>query len=187
MPAERKPSRGRELWLLFWSFCKIGAFMFGGGYSMLPLLTRELVDRRHWTTEDELLDYFAIAQCTPGIIAVNTATFVGQKLDGLLGAAAATLGVITVPMLLILLIASVLAPFWSLPAMVHAFAGIRAAVAALIAAAVVRLCKASVKNWFGVALCALSFVIVALLGQSPVIVVAGAALAGILAGRIPQK
>lgn len=169
---------------LFWTFMKIGAFMFGGGYSMLPLLNRELVDRKGWTTEEELLDYFAIAQCTPGIIAINTATFIGNKRKGVLGGAVATLAVITVPVIVVLIIVSLLMRFWALPAVAHAFSGVRVAVAALIAAAVVRLVKSGVKNWFGVVLCVLAFVLVALLGQSPVLVIVCAAVVGLVAGRV---
>ena len=176
----------KDFLTLYLTFVKIGAFMFGGGYSMLPLLNRELVDKRDWVTEDELLDYFAIAQCTPGIIAVNTATFVGQKRKGLLGGAVATLGVVTVPVLLILLIASVLTNFWNLPAVVQAFNGIRVAVSALILSAVVRLFRSSVKNWFGVVLCVMGFAVVAVFGQSPIIVVVAAAVAGLVAGRIQK-
>ena len=174
----------KELWKLYLTFAKIGAFMFGGGYAMLPLLNRELVDRNQWATEEELLDYFAIAQCTPGVIAINTATFIGNKRRGALGGAVATLGVVSVPVVLVLLIAAVLTTFWEQPAVVHAFSGIRVAVSALIASAVVRMIRASVKDWFGIALCIVGFVIVAVLGWSPVVVVAGAALAGGLLGRV---
>lgn len=174
----------KDIWELYFTFFKIGAFMFGGGYSMLPLLNRELVDKHAWTTEDELLDYFAIAQCTPGIIAVNTATFVGQKRHGLLGGAVATIGVVTVPVILVLLIASVLVNFWSLPAVTSAFNGVRVAVSALILSAVVRLFRSSVKNWFGIVLCILAFAVVGVFGQSPIIVVVAAAVAGLVAGRL---
>ena len=174
----------KDLLALFTTFFKIGAFMFGGGYSMLPLLTRELVDKHNWVTEDELLDYFAIAQCTPGIIAVNTATFVGQKRRGVLGGAVATIGVVTVPILLILVIASALMGFWELPAVVNAFSGVRVAVSALILSAVVRMARASVKNVFGIALCILSFALVGLVGLSPAIAVLIAAAAGIAYGRV---
>lgn len=174
----------KDLWKLYITFVKIGAFMFGGGYSMLPLLSRELVDRLGWTSEEELLDYFAIAQCTPGVIAVNTATFIGQKRGGLLGGALATLGVITVPLFLVIVIVSTLMRFWHLPAVTSAFHGIRVAVAALIAAAVVRLFRANVKNLFGIILCLLGFAAVAVFGQSPIIVVVAAAIAGLVAGRI---
>lgn len=173
----------KDLLTLFWTFAKIGAFMFGGGYSMLPLLTRELVDKRQWVDEEELLDYFAIAQCTPGIIAVNTATFVGQKRRGLAGGAAATLGVITVPILLILCIAALLFGFWHHPVVDHAFAGVRVAVSALILSAVVRMVRSSVKNLFGVILAICAFVLVGVLGVTPVLPVVAAAIAGILFGR----
>ncbi|MDO4572788.1 MAG: chromate transporter [Clostridia bacterium] len=174
----------KELWSIYITFFKIGAFMFGGGYSMLPLLNRELVDRRGWTDEEELLDYFAIAQCTPGIIAINTATFVGHKRRGILGGAVATLGVITAPTLVVLVIAAALMRFWHLPAVQNAFAGVRVAVAALIAAAVLRLVKAGVRGWFGVILCLLAFAAVAFFGQSPVLVIVCAAAVGLIAGRV---
>lgn len=87
----------KELWDLFVTFARIGGFTFGGGYAMLPMLQKEVVEARHWTTEEELVDYFAIGQCTPGIIAVNTATFIGYKLRGVIGGIVATLGVIARP------------------------------------------------------------------------------------------
>lgn len=176
----------KELWTIYITFFKIGAMMFGGGYSMLPLLNRELVDRRGWTSEEEMLDYFAIAQCTPGIIAINTATFVGNKRRGFVGGLVATFGIITAPILVVLLIAALLMRFWHLPIVQHAFGGMRVAVAALIVSAVVRLIRAGVKNWFGVVLFVLAFVLVALLGQSPVWVIFGAALAGLVAGRVKR-
>ena len=169
---------------LFLAFIKIGSFMFGGGYSMLPLLTHELVDNRGWATEEELLDCFAIAQCTPGPIAINTATFIGCKRGGALGGAVATIGVVFVPVCIVVLIASLLMRFWHLPLVISALRGVRVAVAALIVAAVVKLLRSNVRNLFGVALCVIAFALVALLGQSPVFVVAGAAIAGLVAGRM---
>lgn len=168
---------------LYLCFAKIGTFLFGGGYSMLPLLTRELIDRRGWATEEELLDYFAISQCTPGVIAVNTATFIGNKRKGVLGGILATLGVITVPMLLIVTIAAILSNFWTLPAVQHAFAGIRVAVSALIFTSVIRLARSNVKNWFGIVLCIIGFVVIAVFGGSPIVVVVIAGLAGLFYGR----
>ena len=176
----------KDLAQLYLCFAKIGTFLFGGGYSMLPLLTRELIDNRDWATEEELLDYFAIAQCTPGVIAVNTATFVGNKRKGILGGIVATLGVVTVPMLLILIIAAVLSSFWSLPAVQHAFAGIRIAVAALIFTSVIRLAKSNIKNRFGILMCIIGFVVIAVFGQSPIVVVLITGLCGILYGRRTQ-
>lgn len=173
-----------KLLSLFLTFIKIGAFLFGGGYSMLPLLIRELVENRGWTTEEELLDYFALSQCVPGVISVNTATFVGYKLSGLPGAITATLGVIFVPVLVILAIAIALKNLWQNPVVVHAFAGIRVAVAALIIAAVIRLLRTAVRDWFGIALCVVAFALVGLLGQSPVYVVLGGAALGLVYGRL---
>lgn len=174
----------KELWSIYVSFLKVGAFMFGGGYSMLPLLERELVDRRGWASEEELLDYFTISQCTPGVIAINTATFIGHKKRGWLGGMVATLGVITVPVLLVLAIAALLLHFWGQPLVQYAFRGVRVATAALIASAVIRLMKTGVKNWIGLVVCMLAFGAVVVFGASPVLVIACAAVVGLVAGRI---
>ena len=129
---------------LFWTFAKIGVCTFGGGYAMLPILQRELVEKRNWTTEGELSDYFAIGQCTPGIIAVNTATFVGHKLRGAFGGVAATLGLVFPCLVIIMLIAAFLQNFAELPVVVHAFNGVRACVCALILSSVLKLRKSTV-------------------------------------------
>jgi len=163
---------------LFVSFLKIGALMFGSGYTMLPLLLREVVERRAWITEDELMDAYALSQCVPGVIAVNTAAFVGQKRGGWGGAAAAVLGVIAAPVVAILLVATVLIQFWNSPTMVSIFNGVRVAVAAVITSAVIQLVRSNVKNWLGIALCAAGFVIIALLHLSPVFVVLLAVIVG---------
>ncbi len=165
---------------LYLSFLKIGALMFGSGYTMLPLLSHEIVEYRGWITEDELMDAYALSQCVPGVIAVNTAAFVGQKRGGWGGAAAAVLGVITAPILAILLVATVLMQFWNSPLMVSIFNGVRVAVAAVITSAVVQLVRSNVKNWLGIALCAAGFVIIALLHLSPVFVVLLAAVVGLV-------
>jgi len=106
---------------LFIAFAKIGSFTFGGGYAMLPMIKKEVVERHGWASDNEILDYFAISQVTPGVIAVNTATFVGYKIGGLVGAIAATLGVIFPSIVIIAIIAAFLTNFASLPAVVHAF------------------------------------------------------------------
>ena len=115
---------------LFWTFAQVGVCTFGGGYAMLPILQREVVDKRGWVTAEELADYFAIGQCTPGVIAVNTATFVGAKRKGNLGGVVATLGVVFPSVVIIVLIAAFLKSFAHIPAVGHAFAGVRAAVVA---------------------------------------------------------
>ena len=93
---------------LYLTFTKVGSMMFGGGYAMLPILQREIVDNKKWATTEQLTDYYAVGQCTPGVIAVNTATFIGAQQAGIAGGVAATLGVVTVPAILILIIAAFL-------------------------------------------------------------------------------
>lgn len=131
---------------LFLTFAKIGVCTFGGGYAMLPILQREVVEKRKWATDEELTDYFAIGQCTPGIIAVNTATFIGHKYKGVLGGVLATLGVVFPSLIIITIIAAFLQNFASYPVVAHALAGINAAVVALIAVSVVKLGKTTLKG-----------------------------------------
>ena len=132
---------------LYFTFTKVGGMMFGGGYAMLPILQREIVDNKKWATTEQLTDYYAVGQCTPGVIAVNTATFIGSQQAGIAGGVAATLGVVTVPAILILIIAAFLSSFMDSVIVAHAFSGIRACVTALILASVVKLFKGSVKDW----------------------------------------
>ncbi len=128
------------------AFFRIGMFTFGGGYAMLPMLIKEVVEKHHWATEEELLDYFAVSQSTPGIIAVNTATFIGMKYRGIKGAVAATIGVITPCWLVITVIANILEVFEDNPYVEKAFIGIRIVVVALILHAVIRMAKKIVKS-----------------------------------------
>lgn len=170
----------KELFDLFWTFCKIGALTFGGGYAMLPLIQREIVENKKWSTEKEILDYYAVGQCTPGVIAVNTATFIGYKLRGIIGGIVATLGVIFPSIVIILIIATFLQNFADLAIVQSAFAGIRVAVVALIITTVVRLIKSSIKDYLGVIIAIIAFVISAFIGLSPVYVVIAAALTGFI-------
>ena len=148
----------KELFDLFWTFCKIGALTFGGGYAMLPLIQREIVENKKWSTEKEILDYYAVGQCTPGVIAVNTATFIGFKLRGIVGGLVATLGVIFPSIIIILIIASFLQSFASLAIVQSAFAGIRVAVVALIITTVIKLIKSS-KNFIVIVIISQNFII----------------------------
>lgn len=172
---------------LFVTFAKVGAMTFGGGYAMLPILQREVVDNKGWATEEELMDYFAIGQCTPGIIAVNTATFIGQKNKGILGGVLATLGVAFPSLVVISLLAGVIEAFSHLTWVQHAFGGIRVCVCVLILNAVVKLLKKAVID----KPTAIIFLLV-MLGScfaniSPVIFVAAAALAGIVLKNLGGK
>ena len=170
----------KELFDLFWTFCKIGALTFGGGYAMLPLIQREIVENKKWSTEKEILDYYAVGQCTPGVIAVNSATFIGYKLRGIIGGIVATLGVIFPSIVIILIIATFLQNFADLAIVQSAFAGIRVAVVALIITTVVKLIKSSIKDYLGVIIAIIAFVISAFIGLSPVYVVIAAALTGFI-------
>ncbi len=158
----------KELLELYWTFVKIGCVTFGGGYAMLPILERELVDKRGWTTMDDLRDYFSIGQCTPGVIAMNVSTFIGEKLGGVPGALMASLGFLTGPVILIILIAAFLTNFSSLEIVQHAFAGIRVCVCVLIVQAVLRLWKTSVVDIPTLVICLVIFCLNAFSGYLPV-------------------
>ena len=134
----------KELLSLFLTFAKVGVMTFGGGYAMLPILQREVVENKGWATDEELTDYFAIGQCTPGVIAVNTATFIGQKRRGIIGGIVATLGVVFPSLIIIAALAGVIDAFSHLAWVQHAFAGIRVCVCVLIFNAVLKLLKKSV-------------------------------------------
>ncbi|WP_343009325.1 chromate transporter [Clostridium celatum] len=170
----------KELFDLFWTFCRIGALTFGGGYAMLPLIQKEIVENKKWSTEKEILDYYAVGQCTPGVIAVNTATFIGFKLRGVIGGIVATLGVIFPSIVIILIIASFLQNFANLAIVQSAFAGIRVAVVALIITTVVKLLKSSVKDYLGVIIALATFIISAFFGLSPVYIVIATGLIGFI-------
>lgn len=167
---------------LFWTFAKIGCVTFGGGYAMLPILERELVDKRQWTTMDDLRDYFSIGQCTPGIIALNVSTFIGEKRGGVKGALAATGGFLSGPILIILAIAAFLTNFAQEPLVQHAFAGIRVCVCVLIVQAVLRLWKKSVVDASTLILYLVIFVLNAFSNVLPVKI--PAAVLVLLAGAV---
>ncbi len=177
----------KVLWELFSAFFTIGAMTFGGGYAMLPMLEREIVNKHKWATQEEILNYFAIGQCTPGVIAVNTATFVGYKTKGSIGGIVATLGVVAPSLVIITVIAMVLQNFMDIVWVQNAFAGIRVAVCALITASVIKLVKTNVKKYWHAALAVIAFVVVALFKLSPVYVVAACAVLSFIFGKKEVK
>lgn len=134
----------RKLLDLFLTFARIGGLTFGGGYAMLPILQREVVEKRKWASNEELMDYYSIGQCTPGIIAVNTATFIGYKEMGIIGGIIATIGVVFPSLVIITVIASFIGSFMEFQIVNYAFAGIRVCVCVLILNAVINLMKSSV-------------------------------------------
>ena len=169
-----------ELLDMFLTFAKVGVMTFGGGYAMLPILQREVVEKKHWATEEELADYFAIGQCTPGVIAVNTATFIGYKKGGVLGGILTTLGVVFPSLVIITVLAGVITNFADLAWVKNAFAGIRVCVCVLIFNSVLKLWKSAVVDTAGGVLFIAVLAGAVFLDLSPVVFVLAAAAAGLV-------
>lgn len=180
----QNPTEGREfmkqLMELFGVFFRIGSFTFGGGMAMLPMLKREVVVKYKWATEEELLDIYAIGQCTPGIIAVNTATYIGYQQKGIPGSIFGTLGMITPSIIIISLIATILRNFIDLPVVLHALSGIRIVVCALMLQTVFSLAKAGIKNKLGIVLFLAGFFIATFTPVPTILLVLFAAVTGII-------
>ena len=172
---------------LFLAFARRGLFTFGGGYAMLPMIQREIVETRKWATEEEIMNYYAVGQCTPGVIAVNTATFVGRKVAGIKGAISATLGVIFPSVVIITVIAAFIRNFLEYEAVSNALAGINVAVSVLVINAVITLWKKGVKNIFGIGMFIFAFLFTLLTDFSPIFVVLIAIISGILYGKFAEK
>ena len=170
----------KELAELFLTFARVGVMTFGGGYAMLPILQREVVENKKWATEEELADYFAIGQCTPGVIAVNTATFIGRKKNGIPGGVIATLGVVFPSIVLISLLAGVITRFSELAWVRNAFAGIRVCVCVLIANAVWKLGKKAIIDVWTAGIFAVVAAGAILTGWSPVAFVVFAGVCGVV-------
>lgn len=177
----------KDLWELFKIFFRIGGFTFGGGYAMLPIIQKEIVELRNWATDEEILDYYAIGQCTPGIIAVNTATFIGYKKKGLAGAIFATLGMVTPSLLIISVIAAFFRHFQDYEIVKNAFGGIRAAVSALILSAVINMWGKSIVDNIGIVIFAASFLITAFTGISPIFITIVSAASGIFLIKLKKE
>lgn len=172
---------------LYWAFLRIGGLTFGGGLTMLPMLEHELVDKKKWLEEEELLDCYAIGQCTPGIIAVNTATFVGYKKEKVLGGIFATMGMVTPSVVIITIIAIFLRNFMDNVWLQHALGGVRGVVCALMLNTVFNLGKKSLtcKSMWGV--CAVAFLLALAVGMPTICIVVLAAITGILLDVIDQR
>ena len=176
-----------ELLRLFLIFARVGVTTFGGGMAMLPVIMREFVTRREWITADEYADMAAVGQCTPGIIAVNMATFIGTKRAGTIGGIVSTLGMVVPSMIVITVIAAFLESFAHIPAVGHAFAGVRVAVCAVIIKAIVGLWKSSVKDITAGAVFAVVFLLAILLGIHPAILAIIAGAFGVIIGRLRRR
>ncbi len=161
----------KELIDLFLTFARIGGLTFGGGYAMLPIIQQEVVNKRKWATEEEIMDYYAIGQCTPGVIAVNTATFIGYNLKGVIGGIVATLGVIFPSIVIITIIATFINNFADLEIVNQAFSGIRVCVCILIINAVIKLGKSSILDTVCFLLFLIVFIASSFFSVSPIIAV----------------
>ena len=172
---------------LFWIFFKIGAFTFGGGYAMIPLIQKEVVENNQWITDDDILDIIAIAESTPGPIAINSATFVGYKVAGFWGAAAATTGVVLPSFVIILAISFVLNQFQNLKAVKYAFFGIRAGVLALLIKALWSMYTKCPKGILAYCLMTAAFIAVAVFDIGVLWVILGCAVTGIIVALITER
>jgi chromate transporter len=171
---------------ILWTFMRIGVMTFGGGYAIVPVVERELINRKGWTTMDEVLDYYTIAQITPGIIAVNLSTFIGYKQKGPLGGIIGTVGFLLPGLTLMIVVSLFIQRFADYPAVQHAFTGIRVAVGALILDTVIKLLKGVFKNGKAVVIFLLSLTLATAFNASPVLIILGAGAAGFFLYR-PEK
>ncbi|GHV76323.1 chromate transporter [Spirochaetia bacterium] len=165
------------------TFIKLGALTFGGGYAMIPVVERELIKKKAWTDMDEVMNYYTIAQVTPGVIAVNLSTFIGYKRKGPLGGAIATIGFMLPGLVFITIIAICLRSFADLPVVQHAFTGIRLAVGALILDTVIKMVKGVFKNWKALVIYIIAFALSFFRSVSPVLLVIVSGAAGLLVFR----
>lgn len=172
---------------LFSSFCKIGTFTIGGGYAMIPLMEKEIVERRQWLSQDEFMDILSLSQALPGIFAANMATNIGYRLQGIRGAIAAVLGNILVPILIILSVALFFRQFRDVSWVEAAFKGIRPAVVALIATPVFTMTKVAKLSWRNLWIPIVAALLIWLLGVSPIWVILTAAAGGFIYGRITKR
>ncbi len=170
----------KELLIIYLSFFKMSAVTFGGGYAMLPILQREVAEKRKWLSSDRIVDYYAMAQALPGIIAVNVSIFIGNERKKFPGGVAAALGVVSPCVIIIMIIAAFLTNFQNNVYVQHAFSGICVCVCALILSSVINLAKKSCKTVFGAAVAIAAFCITEFTAVSPVFVVIGAGILGVL-------
>lgn len=168
---------------IFLTFSRVGAFTFGGGYSMLPILQREVVEAKGWVEEREVLDFYSISQVLPGMIGINTAIFIGNKVKGRWGGVLAALGVAFPSLVIIMVIAAFISNFVHLPLVQNAFAGIRACVFVLILRSIIKLFRGSVIDWFSFVICVSIFLLSVLTDINPILYVVAAGLLGLIYRR----
>lgn len=172
---------------LFLTFLKIGAFTFGGGYAMIPLIQKEVTENHKWLSDEDILNIVAIAESTPGPIAINSATFVGYMTCGVMGSAAATLSVVLPAFIFIALISLLLQNIMDIQAVQYAFMGIRAGVLALVVKALISMYKQCPKNPVAYVIAGLAFAVTLLTDISILYVIIGCAVLGLVTGTVMKK
>lgn len=177
----------RTLFELYYEFAKIGTFTIGGGLAMMPMMERELIAKKHWITEEDLLDYYAIGQSTPGIVAVNVATFVGFREAGILGGIVATLGMVTPSLVIIMILAGLINSISDYPYVQKALAGVNVAVAALLTSVVVKFAKKTIKKILHAVYMAVAFSLVFFLKVPPVWIILAALTTGVIISLVKVK
>ena len=177
----------KTLWQVFSTFFRIGAFTFGGGYAMIPLIQKEAVEKNHWITDDDILEIIAIAESTPGPIAINSATFIGYRTAGVLGSVCATLGTVLPSFVIILILSFVLRQFQEVKAVQYAFTGIRAGVLALLVKSLYTMYKKSPKGWAAYIVMAGSFILTAIFDFNVIFVIIGCAVFGLISASIMER
>lgn len=180
-------SRLKQLWQIFAAFFKIGAFTFGGGLAMIPLIQREAVEKHGWVSDDDILEIVAIAESTPGPIAINAATFVGYRAAGVWGSAVATFGTVLPSFVIILTISFVLRQFQQLPAVQYAFWGIRAGVVAMLIKSLYTMFKKSPKGWPAYVAMAAAFVLTTFVDVHILIIIGSCAVFGLVTAMLTER
>ena len=180
-------SRLKQLWQIFAAFFKIGAFTFGGGLAMIPLIQKEAVENHGWVSDDDILEIVAIAESTPGPIAINAATFVGYRAAGVIGSAVATFGVVLPSFVIILAISYVLRQFQQIPAVQYAFWGIRAGVLAMLIKSLYTMFKKSPKGWAGYVAMAAAFVFTTFVDVHILVIIISCAVFGLITATVAER
>lgn len=177
----------KDLFTVYFAFFKVGAFTFGGGLAMMPMLQKELIEKKQWLTEEELIDYYAVGQSTPGIIAVNVATFVGYKRAGILGGIFGTLGIISPSLIIIMILANLINSISDYPIVQKALTGINVAVAALLTSVIINFAKKTIKNVWNAIFMLISFLLIFALKVPSFIVILFGLATGIILTFIHKK
>lgn len=177
----------KDLFTIYFAFFKVGAFTFGGGLAMMPMLQKELIEKKQWLTEEELIDYYAVGQSTPGIIAVNVATFVGYKRTGILGGIFGTLGIISPSLIIIMILANLINSISDYPIVQKALTGINVAVAALLTSVIINFAKKTIKNVWNAIFMLISFLLIFALKVPSFIVILFGLATGIILTFIHKK